>query len=262
MNIIGTTTTAGAEKKKFSFLLQKTTVLKITKLATVAAFLLAATFAVLSAKDYMALNAKSQNLTALTNYDLQALNASTLTRDAIQGATDLKDIIVIHQEALAEKDVSVQYFDKLQRPYTYFFQYILFPSMNIWKDRYSDDIDTSIVGQSYLQKNPYIDNNLIANRTDFFRDIGRNTQYNEINDISIGTLEENENGSFTLPIDVSFSSSNKRSFLMLVDKLSITSNRGNISLINEFLYSLREELKKEHADALSGNVNIDQEIGK
>ena len=134
--------------------------------------------------------------------------------------------------------------------------------MNIRKDRYSDTIDTTIVGQKYLQINPYVDNNLIAHWTDFFRDIGRNTQYNEINDITIGSLTENENGSFVIPIDVSFSSSNKRSFLMLVDKLSITSNRGNISLINEFLYNLWEQIRKEKSPLLSGTANVDLEIGK
>lgn len=175
----------------------------------------------------------------------------------------VEDIIALHSETMQEKEVSVAYFDNLQKPYTYFLQYLLFPSMNIWSDRYGEELDTSLIGQAYLKKNPYVDTNLISNWTDFFRDIGKNTQYNEINDINIGAIQENENGSFTLPINVSFASSNKRSFLMLVDKLSITSNRGNISLINEFLYNIWEEVKTQKGDQFSGDAAmLDQNIGK
>ena len=259
---IGTMTNPQPEKKKMSFSVKKSTILNIARTFAVLAGLLAALYVGLAVNDYMTLNKKSSELTALSHYNVQPLKANGLTKDAVQNATDIKDLITMHQEALVEKEMSAQYFDKLQKPYTYFLQYLLFPSMNIWKDRYSDKIDTSIIGQEYLSKNPYIDNNLISHWTDFFRDIGKNTQYNEINDISIGTIQENINGSFTLPINVSFSSSNKRSFLMLVDKLSITSNRGNISLINEFLYNLWEQLKQDQSTILSGSENLDQQIGK
>lgn len=228
----------------------------------VIAGLLAVLYLGLAVKGYIELNKKSSELTALSHYNIQSLKTNNVTKDAVQNATDIKDLITMHQEAVSEKEMSAQYFEKLQKPYTYFLQYLLFPSMNIWKDSYSDKIDTNIIGQDYLSKNPYIDNNLISHWTDFFRDIGRNTQYNEINDINIGNIAENLNGSFTLPINVSFSSSNKRSFLMLVDKLSITSNRGNISLINEFLYNLWEQLKQDQANILTGSENLDQEIGK
>ncbi len=216
----------------------------------------------LATKDYMALNAQSSDLTSIGNYDIQVLRSSNLAKDAIANVADVKDLITFHQDAMTEKERSVNYFSDLQKPYKYFLQYILFPSMNIWKDRYGDKIDTTIIGQSYLQKNPYMDNNLIAHWTDFFRDIGKNTQYNEINDISIGTLSENINDSFTLPISLSFSSTNKRSFLMLVDKLSITSNRGNISLINEFLYNLWQEIDESKAAELSGANDVDRMIGR
>ncbi len=249
------------EKKKFSFSLKKTTVLRIAKVILVISILLAIFFVGVAVRNFRSLNAMSSSLTDISLYNLQGLKTNPLTAEAMQDVTDIDDLIAIHKEALTEKDISIDYFERLQKPYAYFLQYILFPSMNIWKDRYSDTIDLSIVGQKYLDQNPYIDNNLISHRTDFFRDIGRNTQYNEINDISIGTLTENENGSFVIPINVSFSSSNKRSFLMLVDKLSITSNRGNISLINEYLYNLWEELKLRNEPTYTGQ-NIDQAIGK
>lgn len=249
-------------KKQRSFVIDKRKAMKIVRAIAGLLGVLAVVLIALCVRDFVLLNKKSNTLTELSRYNIQALKASTFTKDAVQNAADIKDVIMMQQEALAEKDSSIEYFAKLQTPYQYFLQYILFPSMNIWKDRYSDVIDTSIIGQAYLQKNPYMDNNLISHWTDFFRDIGRNTQYNEINDINIGKLKENENGSFTLPISVSFSSTNKRSFLMLVDKLSITSNRGNISLINELMYNIWEQIKQDRASELSGNANIDQYIGE
>jgi len=47
-----------------------------------------------------------------------------------------------------------------------------------------------------------------------------------------------------MPITVSFRANSKRAFLLLSDKLSMTSNKENISLINEFFYYLRNEIKK------------------
>jgi hypothetical protein len=47
-----------------------------------------------------------------------------------------------------------------------------------------------------------------------------------------------------MPITVSFVANSKRAFLLLSDKLSMTSNKENISLINEFFYYLRGEIKK------------------
>lgn len=264
--------TAQAPKKPF-FAITKKKVLKTVKIGLGISVLLAVASLARAIKDYVMLNKNSSELTELSHYETTLLKTNSLTKDIPQEAKTLSDVITTYQDILSEKTMSIEYFANLQKPYEHALQYILFPSMNIWKNRYSDAIDTSIIGQQYLEKNPYVDNNLISTWTDFFRDIGRNTQYNEINDITIGTISENENGSFTLPIDVSFSSSNKRSFLMLVDKLSITSNRGNISLINEFLYNLWEQLKQQQialsGSMLSGDIaaapvsgTIDDQIGK
>lgn len=65
--------------------------------------------------------------------------------------------------------------------------------------------------------------------------------------MKIGEFVEDETGFFSMPITVSFSANSKRAFLLLVDKLSMTSNKENVSLINEFFYYLRAEIKKEKA---------------
>jgi len=62
--------------------------------------------------------------------------------------------------------------------------------------------------------------------------------------MKIGDFVEDETSFFSMPITVSFVANSKRAFLLLADKLSITSNKENISLINEFFYYLRNEIKK------------------
>lgn len=62
--------------------------------------------------------------------------------------------------------------------------------------------------------------------------------------MEIGEFVEDEQGFFSMPITVSFTANSKRAFLLLADKLSMTSNKENVSLINEFFYYLRNEIKK------------------
>jgi hypothetical protein len=63
-------------------------------------------------------------------------------------------------------------------------------------------------------------------------------------------LEDNPNYFYT-PISISFSSPNKRSFLLLVNKLSITSNQNNISLLNEFFFYLLNNIKAEKTSEIN-----------
>lgn len=65
--------------------------------------------------------------------------------------------------------------------------------------------------------------------------------------MKIGDFVEDDKGFFNMPITVSFVANSKRAFLLLADKLSMTSNKENISLINEFFYYLRGEIKKGKA---------------
>jgi hypothetical protein len=63
-------------------------------------------------------------------------------------------------------------------------------------------------------------------------------------------------------MNIKFISNSKRSFLLLVEKLSITSNQKNISLINEFIYNLRKNIKEnkiETIEKLKTELNLDEE---
>lgn len=121
------------------------------------------------------------------------------------------------------------------------------PPLNIWKDKYTGKIDDKLVGKKFLTENIYLDVNLISQWTDFFKNIGANSPKNDIKNIKVGTITEKDGGIFTMPIDVSFVAETKRSFLLLVDKVSMTSNRANLSLLNEFFYHLWGTLKEKQA---------------
>ena len=62
-------------------------------------------------------------------------------------------------------------------------------------------------------------------------------------------LIDNPNYFYT-PITITFTSPNKRSFLLLVNKLSMTSNTNNIALLNEFFHHLLESIKAKKAEEI------------
>ncbi len=63
-------------------------------------------------------------------------------------------------------------------------------------------------------------------------------------------MRKEENGFVSIPLTVQFETPDRRSFLLLLNKLSMTSYAENISLINEFMFYLRENIKSEQADSI------------
>ena len=62
-------------------------------------------------------------------------------------------------------------------------------------------------------------------------------------------VEEGDN--FYIPIKVSYVAPSYRGFLLLIEKLSITSNQKNISLINELIYNIRQIIKEDNPNSVS-----------
>jgi hypothetical protein len=143
------------------------------------------------------------------------------------------------------------YIKELATSYEYLLQYIYLPRLNIWKDIYTNKIQTDLIGIKFLQNNPYADTVLVDKRTSFFQDVWETAESNKVVNINIDDFVENENWFFTIPITLSFESSSKRSFLLLLDKLLITSSQENVGLINEFMYYLIQNIKKEKTEEIS-----------
>lgn len=196
------------------------------------------------------LNSQALELFSLSHFSYSALKTNTYTKDDVQSFTKVKDLITYNTSLQQEKWRYQTYLDMLQSPYTYLLQYLYLPRLNIRKDPYTAQIDTALIWLKYLEKNPYNDITLIEKWTSFFKNVGESNESNTISDIVVGDITEDQSGFFKIPITVSFTSPSKRSFLLLVDKLSLTSNSDNISLINEFIYYLRNEIKTNKTDII------------
>jgi hypothetical protein len=147
--------------------------------------------------------------------------------NTIKKAGKLTDVIAINRDIELDQQKAQLYLDSVQMPYVNFLHHFLMPPLNIWKNKFTNKIDDTLVWQKYLQNNTYLDVNLIGTWTDFFKDIGDDSPKNEIRSISIGDIAESR-GTFTITMNVDFVAENKRAFLLLIDKLSTTSNKENL----------------------------------
>ena len=193
------------------------------------------------------INAQADNLIQMRYYDMSSIARNEVLKDSLPLRQTIDDVVG-YATTLSEKASSyASYRKELSLPYTYFLHYIYTPSLNIWKDPFSQQIDTDLIGDKYLQNNPYNDIELIQKWTNFFKDMGSVDQYNTITNITIGTLTPQSGNFFGIPITVQFETPDRRSFLLLVNKLSMTSYADNVSLISEFMYNLRDAIKQERS---------------
>lgn len=157
----------------------------------------------------------------------------------------LVDVIRVNKEVEELNTINKNYMDSIQMPYTYFLHYFWLPPLNIWKNKFTNKIDDTLIWQKYLKNNNYLDVNLISKWTNFFKDIWDDSPKNEIKSINVWDIVDNPiNWTFSITIDVDFVAQTKRSFLLLVDKISTTSNKENLWLMNEFFFNLWLVLKE------------------
>ena len=148
-----------------------------------------------------------------------------------------------------------EYLGWIQSSYDNFLKYILLPSLNVWKDPFLGEIDANMIWKRFLEKNPYNDIDLLNKWSSFIKDVWNNEEYNEIASIELWEMVEDwEN--FYIPIKISYESPSHRWFLLLLEKLSVTSNQKNISLINEFVYNMWQVIKTDN----SGDIAKVQEL--
>jgi len=207
------------------------------------------------------LNKESKELYQIKNFNIKVLENNDYTKEEIKSKKTLNDLINYEIELSKEIEKYNSYLSILQSPYSNFMKYIFLPELNIWKDPFTNEIDTDLIGIKYLEKNPYNDIKLIQKRSDFIKNVWANNEFNKIESIVIWDIIE-EWDSFHIPMNIKFISNSKRSFLLLVEKLSITSNQKNISLINEFIYNLRKNIKEnkiETIEKLKTELNLDEE---
>ena len=200
----------------------------------------------------MNLNARLPNLNNLENYDLQSFKSDALiTTDAPELRT-FDEMIEYYNSALGIKNRVKGELDFKRSVYSDFLRNLLLPSLNIWKNPYTEEVDLSLLGKKYLDNNPYQDVTLLQQWWGIIRDSGQNIWVNEVVNMQIGDIvEEKESGFFHIPISIDFKSDSKRAFLLLVDKLSQTSNVNNIGLFNDFTFHLFEVIRDKKPTELA-----------
>ncbi len=161
-------------------------------------------------------------------------------------STTINEVSDLYINKTAQYKQIEAYSKEIQQPYENLLQHFLLPPLNIWKNEYTNEIDETLVGKKFLKYNTYLDVNLISQWTDFFKNIGVDSLKNDIKSISVGSVSEGSNGTFSIWFNVSFTAQTKRSFLLFIDKMSITSNKDNISLMNNFFFNLWGVLKEKH----------------
>lgn len=200
--------------------------------------------------DVKNLNARAEELNNVNNYNISQLNTNSYTKEEASNFKKIDELIEYNTKIKSLDASFEQYLKDIQAPYDNFLEYILLPRLNIWKDPFMWDIDYNLIWTKYLEKNPYNDIDLIDRWSNFIKDVWSNNEYNEINTIEIWEMVE-EWDNFYIPIKVSYIAPSYRGFLLLIEKLSVTSNQKNISLINELIYNIREIIKAENPNSVS-----------
>ena len=195
---------------------------------------------------YSQLNDKSWELKELKTYNITP-DVSTLSAYANWRDMNKVDWMIAIYDDIQETIDQREIFQQQQKSYYgVLLQNLYLPSLNVWKDPYTKNFDMSIIWQKYLETDKSQDLYLIQYWSDFIKYVWNDADYNTVESISIWDKEEMEwTDFFYTPISITFKSPNKRSFLLLVNKLSMTSNSNNIALINEFFFYLLEAIKEK-----------------
>ena len=256
---IGTKTDEKKESKDKSVQSKMIDYVKLSKLVSIILIWAICTFLVFSALtllEYSKKNEKNSELNVLANYYLPhkqqtaIIDKTSLERfwnkynwniNITSEWAQVSDLYSLVQKMFSIKEQNFQKLSSLQKPYTLFLSNIYFPRLNIWKDPYSNDINL-FLWYEFLQKNSLMDTNLFAYWSDYFRNVWDKFEQNDLKDINISSINQNSSW-FNYQVSVKLDGS-RRSFLALMDKLSLTSNPNSISLINEFVFRLWEEAKK------------------
>lgn len=195
------------------------------------------------------LNAKTNELYNLNNYDTSIIQTNNYLKNEAFDLKRINELIDYNTTIIETTQRYNEYLQWVQASYDNFLKYLFLPNLNIRKDNYLWKINDDYVWEKFLENNPYNDIDLIDKRSNFIKDVWANNENNEINNIEIWDIEE-DGKNFYITIKVSYSANSYRSFLLLVEKLSMTSNSKNISLINELVYNIREIIKNDRKDKI------------
>lgn len=205
-------------------------------------------------ENYRDINSRSAELKNLSAYDI-SVNTNKLNAYAEWNSLSTINWMIEVNKNIQEEITANEIFKQQQQSYyEVLLQNVYLPSLNVWKDPYTQKFDISILWQKYLEMDKFQDLYLIQYWSDFAKYVWNDADYNVIDGVTIwDRVSVSDNPKyFYIPITISFTSPNKRSFLLLVNKLSTTSNQNNISLLNEFFFYLLRSIREKKSEVIDG----------
>lgn len=159
------------------------------------------------------------------------------------------ELLFIQEEMESEFNLYNTKYNQYMAPYNHFLSHIFLPSLDIWKDKFSQKINVDIFWWEYLDKAAYIDLNLVRYWSEYFEKSYKWKFYqwerNRVDNILVDDMQsDKEDKSLTnLWMEIKFGLNSDKSFYWLISKLTSTSNKKNVMIISEFTHYLWENIK-------------------
>ncbi len=186
----------------------------------------------------------------------------------------LKDLDALLKIAKFQQQKWEDYYSDHRSHYEYFLRELFFPSMDIWLKPYDNDLyDFEVRGKRFFKENQFLDVNLLAKWGSFIKywsfNFGSAPKLsNEVKNLRLGGITfDKEDNTLLVKIDSQFEVKERKNFLYLIDLLSLTTNKTNVSLFSEFVYYLWQQIRaynlaKLQWDAQNLWKSVDEIIGE
>ena len=203
--------------------------------------------------EYAEINSRANELKEFRSYNNIKPDSEKLSQYVEWNSLDTINWMIWISDNIEEELAIDEMFKQQQKSYyEVLLENIYLPSLNVWKDPYTKNFNMSVLWQRYLESDKFQSLYLIQYWSDFAKYVWNDADYNVIDKVKIWdkTVLKDNPEYFYVPITIKFSSPNKRSFLLFVNKLSTTSNQNNIALLNEFFFYLLRSIREGKSDII------------
>lgn len=203
--------------------------------------------------EYAEINSRANELKEFRSYNNLKPDSEKLSPYVEWNSLDTINWMIWISDNIEEELAIDEMFKQQQKSYyEVLLENIYLPSLNVWKDPYTRNFNMSVLWQRYLESDKFQSLYLIQYWSDFAKYVWNDADYNVIDKVKIWekTVLKDNPEYFYVPITIKFSSPNKRSFLLFVNKLSTTSNQNNIALLNEFFFYLLRSIREGKSDII------------
>ncbi len=203
------------------------------------------------------------------------LKLKKLTEITFTGSLNtLKDLDALLATSKSQQQKWESYYSDHRSHYEYFLKELFFPSMDIWLKPYDKDLyDFEVRGKRFFKENQFLDVNLLAKWWSFIKygsfNFGNAPKLsNEVKNLRLGGITfDKEDNTLLVKIDSQFEVQERKNFLYLIDLLSLTTNKANVSLFSEFVYYLWQQIRINNLSKLEWDAqnlwkSVDEIIGE